>query len=293
MRYVYSVVRFVPDPARGESVNLAVLAGSDDSSEWELRWVDSRKRARALDDRGVLPGAIAGVERLAREIDDYSEAIDNDLAPSVELSEGWLRSLSTHSLNTIQFSAPLPLLAADLNDAISMAAAEFLAPAGDVESASAPLSLRKHAALAAARRAFRSEGLRRGRHYAERVDVLAGPHGREAFDFVVYDGRAVQLVQAWSFQTALQGDLSRRVRAWAWALEGLRRSGGTAVADARNLAIEPNVAVSAIYVPPSGAEAHSVWEEASAAFRELQVRAIPFEEAGRLAVEAARLIRHV
>jgi hypothetical protein len=174
-----------------------------------------------------------------------------------------------------------------------MAAAEFLAPAADVASASPPLALRKHAALSAARRAFRSEGLLRGRHYAERVEVLAGAHGREAFDFVVYDGHAVQLVQAWSFQTALQDDLSRRLRAWAWALEGLRRTGGAAVADARNLAIEPDVPVSAIYVPPSGAEPHPAWEEASAAFRELQVQAIPFEQASRLAVEAARLIRHV
>ena len=34
MRFVYSLVRFVPDPARGEFVNVGAIAGSEESSDW-------------------------------------------------------------------------------------------------------------------------------------------------------------------------------------------------------------------------------------------------------------------
>jgi hypothetical protein len=31
------MLRFVPDPARGEFINIGAIAGDDDSGEWELR----------------------------------------------------------------------------------------------------------------------------------------------------------------------------------------------------------------------------------------------------------------
>jgi hypothetical protein len=124
----------------------------------------------------VLPSVVAGVERLANDIDEYMAAVEEDRNPKTPLSEEWIRSLATHSLNAIQFTEPLPLMAADLEEAIGIAASEFLDPDSRSESLSEKSFLRKHAALAAARQAFRSEGLRRGQHYAERVDVIAGNH---------------------------------------------------------------------------------------------------------------------
>jgi hypothetical protein len=290
VRYVYSVVRFVPDPGRGESMNLAVLAGSDESSEWELRRVDTLKRARALDERGILPDALANIERLARDVEDYAAAVDDDRRPRVDISENWLASLASHSLNVVQFSAPLPLIADSIEVAVSMVASEFLVSSEDVPTLVEAPSLRKHAALAAARQAFRAEGLRKGQHYAERVEVVAGVHGREAFDFVVYNGKALQLVQAWSFRATAQEDLSRRVRAWAWALQGLRESGGAAIADTRNLGIDRDVSISAVCIPPVGSGPHAVWDEAVTAFQELRVTAILFDQVSTLALEAVRLL---
>ena len=51
MRYVYSLVRFVPDPARSEFVNLGAIVGSEEYSEWESRQVENPKRARDIDER--------------------------------------------------------------------------------------------------------------------------------------------------------------------------------------------------------------------------------------------------
>ncbi len=45
MRYVYSLVRFVPDPARGEFVNVGAIAGSEDGAEWQIRQVENTVRA--------------------------------------------------------------------------------------------------------------------------------------------------------------------------------------------------------------------------------------------------------
>jgi hypothetical protein len=51
VRHIYSVVRFVPDPARGEFVNVGAIVGSEESSEWGLRQIENPVRARAVDDR--------------------------------------------------------------------------------------------------------------------------------------------------------------------------------------------------------------------------------------------------
>jgi hypothetical protein len=37
VKYVYSVVRFVPDTFRGEFVNVAVIAGYEETGEWLVR----------------------------------------------------------------------------------------------------------------------------------------------------------------------------------------------------------------------------------------------------------------
>jgi hypothetical protein len=45
MRYVYSVVRYVPNPASGEFVNIGVIAGSDETGDWSLRQAGNQRRA--------------------------------------------------------------------------------------------------------------------------------------------------------------------------------------------------------------------------------------------------------
>ena len=45
-KYIYSVLRFVPNPASGEFVNIGAIVGSDENGEWELRTVENAKRAR-------------------------------------------------------------------------------------------------------------------------------------------------------------------------------------------------------------------------------------------------------
>jgi hypothetical protein len=50
MSFQFSLIRFVPDPARGEFVNISAVAGSDEAGEWELRLVSNLSRALSPDD---------------------------------------------------------------------------------------------------------------------------------------------------------------------------------------------------------------------------------------------------
>src|SRR5918994_1994334 len=79
VRYLYSVIRFVPDPIRGEFVNVGILAGSDESSEWELRTVENLRRARSLDEKGLLGLVWSFVDDLGRKADRYAEAVQKSL----------------------------------------------------------------------------------------------------------------------------------------------------------------------------------------------------------------------
>ena len=120
MRYCYSLIRFVPDPVRGEFVNVGAIVGSEESSEWGVRQVDNPLRARHLDERGTLPAVFAFIDSVGREIDAYEEIIERGGTGGSDfaLSEEWLTSLHRGHTNIVQLSEPLPVLAESLDEAV-------------------------------------------------------------------------------------------------------------------------------------------------------------------------------
>lgn len=145
----------------------------------------------------------------------------------------------------------------------------------------------KHPALAAMRRAYRANGLGGGR-IAERAQA-GGLHHREVFDFVVANGRAVQLTQTFTFQVS-SPLLSERLKAWAWTVDDIRAGGGEARLKTRGIIEVPtDVDIEAVYVPPADGTSNSLVDEGLSAFRKLGVTAVPLTDAasvGRRAVEA-------
>ena len=105
MRHVYSVVRFVPDPAKGESINIGILAGSEDSREWALRTVERKNRARAIDYEKALPGVVAHLELMASRLDVFTDAQERLLSTEdlESISENWLAVLASESRGVLQF----------------------------------------------------------------------------------------------------------------------------------------------------------------------------------------------
>lgn len=232
MKYSYSVVRFVPDPVRGEYVNVGIVAGSDDASEWQLRTLENQKRARSLDEKGLLPLVWGFIDDIGRKIDQFDEAVQTSLfeVEDEKPSERWLEQLSSESRNVIQLSPPAVIVAESVNEALDMLFEQFVV---DPEHRRYSFK-RKHAALAAIRHSYRDAGLRIGKDFDEGAKVK-GQHHNERFDFVVANGQAVQLAQTWSFQQPNQEELAERVKAWAFTVEDVRDNGGLAELSMRRI----------------------------------------------------------
>src|SRR5215204_5890112 len=113
MRFVYSLIRFVPDPARGEFINVGAIVGSEESSEWQVRQIENPRRARFIDERRTLPVVWSFLDNVGRVIDEYEEAVNGLLDPPVELSEAWLNQLYVDHRNVVQLSSPTPMVASN------------------------------------------------------------------------------------------------------------------------------------------------------------------------------------
>ncbi|HTF32591.1 MAG TPA: DUF3037 domain-containing protein [Myxococcota bacterium] len=286
MRYVYSVLRFVPDPGRGEFVNIGVIVGSDESSEWELRLVDNPRRARQLDERGILPKVWDFVNEVGQRLDYFTDAIEARSKFPEEISEKWLEALWQQSENVVQLSRPAPISEESLERAMEFLFREMIV---DPERVRYPFK-KKNVALAAVRRAYREQGLTLGRNFFE-TPTVHSPNHSERFDFAVANGMALQLTQTWSFQVPDREKLAEDIKAWAWTVRDIRDGGGHAsTKDERRIEVPKDVSVVVVYVPPASEKEEVALREANSAFRRIDVQAVPMERASRVGGDARDLL---
>jgi len=118
VRYIYSLIRFVPDPARGEFVNVGAIVGSEESSEWQVRQIENPKRARAIDENASLDAVWSFIDRVGVDIDNFEAAAQSLFGPDVELTEDWLWRLHADHQNIVQLSAPVPMVAESADEAL-------------------------------------------------------------------------------------------------------------------------------------------------------------------------------
>lgn len=286
MRFVYSVVRFVPDPARGEFVNVGAIVGSEESSEWQCRQVENPARARALDERQSLDAVWSFLDRVGRDIDDFERAGETLFEPPVELSEAWMERLHSDHRNIVQLSRPAPMMAASADDAMERIFDELV-----VDRARRRYQFqKKHAALAAVRAAYRAHAVEKPRYLRERVSLATENH-RERFDFAVTNGKAVQLTQAWSFQVPDQDQLAEQVKAWGWTVREVRQGGGEiTVAGGDKWAVPSDVAIEVVYVPPLPGQEAPALTDALAVFREVLAMPYTVEGADLVGLRAHELL---
>lgn len=122
MRFVYSVIRYVPDPARGEFVNVGVIAGSDQTGEWEVRRLDD---LAASADR--LAGDGSTVSAVTEFVDELGLVFAEHRAhgspvregPPPVPSEAWLDQVYVDHNNIVQLSEPAAMAADSINHATS------------------------------------------------------------------------------------------------------------------------------------------------------------------------------
>lgn len=124
MEYIYSIIRYVPNPTIGEFVNLGIIAGSDATREWDAAWPGSRQRARNLGNamgassHSILDTIVEQTQARLRITREQPLLVPSD-GPTVPFSETLLEHMHIHSANVIQYSKPLPIAAPSLAEAIS------------------------------------------------------------------------------------------------------------------------------------------------------------------------------
>ncbi|MDQ6945670.1 MAG: DUF3037 domain-containing protein [Actinomycetota bacterium] len=286
MRFVYSIVRFVPDPARGEFVNVGAIVGSEESSEWQYRQIENPTRARALDERQTLDAVWSFLDRVGRQIDDFERAGETLFDPGVELSEAWMERLYVDHRNVVQLSRPTPMVAASADEAMDRIFDDLV-----VDPARRRHSFqKKHAALAAVRAAYRAHSVEKTKNLRERVS-LQTDHHRERFDFAVTNGKVVQLTHTWSFQVPDQEQLAEQVKAWGWTVRDVRRGGGQIGASTgETWDVAPNVDIEVVYVPPVFEERAPSLRDALAVFTDVGAQFHPIDGADLVAVRAHELL---
>jgi len=286
MRYSYSVIRFVPDPAKGEFVNVGAIVGSDESSEWTVRQVANPIRARHLDERDALLAVWAFIDQLGRQVDAYEDVIQGMSLDTIgpPPSEDWLAELHARHTNIVQLSPPLPMIADTLEDALDTVFAELI-----VDPAKRSGGLTKHPALAAVRRAYKEAGLLADR-VVQGATLEAGGH-RERMDFGVAKDDVIQITQTWSFQASDQEAIARYVRAWGWAVKAVQAAGGRLIAaDATVFHVPPDVDVEVVYIPPNGIRDEAALSDAWSVFAALSATEVRIEDASQVADRALKLI---
>lgn len=286
-RYLYSVVRCVPDPRTGEFVNVGAIVGSPETSDWALRQVSSESRVRKMAGVKELEAVHGFLARVGERIDEANESVDAGAEP---LTSTWLHQLHHDHRNVVQVSAPTPVVASDAESALDVIFDRLIID---------PVSQRRDyvgkarvvsALRAAYRRAEIDDALVR-----PRSELFVGGSLHALLDFAIANGSAVQICQAWSFQRASVEQVTTDVKAWGYAVSRLRdgEEARLVSAESRVSSISSDVPVEVVVALPKTSEQERAYEESSQVFDELSVAVVALDEVDSVGARAAeRLSRH-
>jgi len=286
MKYVYSLIRFVPDSARGEFINVGAIAGSEESSDWAVRQISNHVRARALDDSNALDAVWAFIDRLGKEIDQYQASLDSLFRPHRSLDEEWIALLHRDHRNVVQLTYPTPMVAESAEGALDKIFDLMI-----VDPSQRRYRFRKkNEAIAALRRAYRAHEIGQNSEMSEGVR-LSTRHYQVRFDFAITNGEALQLAHAWSFQVPNQDALAEQVKSWGWTVQDTQSSGGIVTTqDGKRFGVSHDVDVEVVYILPENPQEAPALAEATSVFESLGVKQVPLESVRQVAERAATLL---
>jgi len=284
-RYIYSLVRCVPDPRTGEFINIGAIAGDAETGDWAVRQVSSERRAIKLAGPAALE-TVHGFLARAEEAIERQDLLLNDDLDTDYLTEDWLRGLYRDHRNTVQLAAPTPLLANSAEEALDLVFERMI-----IDPVSQPRGyITKKAVLASLRAAYHSVDLP-PTAVRPRAEVFVGANIHASVDFAVANGVAVQLTQAWSFQRAGIDEVTTQVKAWAYAFRRVRDGDAAHVLAGDEFStISRDVDLQVVVARPKTKDQQQAFEEASQVFDNLDVNVNDVEATQAVAARAAELM---
>ncbi len=284
--YLYWLVRYVPDVARGERVNVAVVVGRD-GGDWAIRVAPDLRRASRLG--GDASALRPWLERLERSIHDFEHPpLDLFATSDVRVSRSWLELLSHRFNNVLQVSPAAPVEATSALDGV-----EFLYPV--LVATPAPVHRSRTRARLVTDMAdlfVRTGNFEMGNTLIRRPAARIGRQ-RGRFDFAVVDGGVDQLSHAFAFDVRDTDALEQELQSWNFIVSRLRQDGATIGTASQPMAADADVPIAVAYQEPVGrsdSRRDDVFAAALEAWAGLEIQAVPSTQLELIAQEARELV---
>lgn len=284
MRHDYWVVRYVPDPVRGEFVNIGVVAGAGD--DFAFRRVSSLQRASRLGGSATVTHAFLNriSESISTTLDEMQAFME---LPSDRMSRGFIEDLRIRMHNIVQISPPRPVRAQSAEDAADIAFDLMVVDQGPVtvHRSRTLVARRLHEAFAHDPEVMRYVAqARHARVEGQRID----------YDVAVTDDVTLQMTQAWSFDLQNLKRLETNIQAWNYLMSLVRKEGGQLVRprapERSTLRIPDDVDINVLYRPPVSREGQRLFKTAQRGWRGLRIQALEETQAEKVVQEARELV---
>lgn len=286
-RYVYALVRCVPNPKTGEFINIAAIAGQPETGDWSVRQVSNESRVRKLAGAEELQAVHGFLARVGLEIDEQQLLFDEESGKP--LTEDWLQQLYHDHRNVVQLSTPAPIVADNAEQALDIVFSRQI-----IDPVSQPRNfITKHRVLAELREAYLRADINKALIHPK-VDVYAGGYVHVPVDFAITNGQTIQLTQGWSFQKIGMDEVSTQVKAWGYALRLIRDGEEARVTgfDECVTTVSNDVDLQVVVASPKTREQETVFAEAQQVFTELGVSVHDLDDVDAVGARAAKLLRN-
>jgi hypothetical protein len=286
-RYVYALVRCVPDPRTGEFINIGAIVGDPESGDWSMRQVSNESRVRRLSGRPQLDAVHRFLTEVGIKIDE-SRALLDDVGTEGILSESWLEKLYLDHRNVVQLSPPTPMAAESAEQALDLL---FKGQIIDPQMQSRESTVTKLTIIADMRKSYLKMG-NASRLVHQRAELYVGQHLRAPLDFAVIADETLQITQGWSFRRSEIDEVTTQVKAWAFPIARLRADGeGRVVTSGETISkISRNVDVQVVVAEPLTGEQTRAYEEASQVFAQVGASVRTIDDADQVTRHAAELL---
>lgn len=272
MSYQYWVVRYVPNVARGEFVNIGIVVGGDDR-DWRVRFVSSLGRAHRL---GGDPSELTRWTRWFSRVIGNAELPDLYEGVAMKSKSSWISQLAVRQANTVQISQAIPIRAESAEEAMNLLF-PILIESPDEQPHRSGTRRRIVSDLKDV--------------YEYQLNLIPGKTllsrplakiGRQAgrFDFAALGPQRSHLSHAWAFDTKDAEKLQQDVQSWSFLVGRIREDGALVTAGSVEARLQPEVPIHAVYRPPTSNKTamNDVFAAALDAWRINEVKAIAIDD---------------
>lgn len=222
MIYQYSIVRYVPDPTRGEQLNVGVVVAAEDDSYFGARFASSRdaSRLRRLgfgEDFGFLWDLASEMEEQKR-----GAQLAFEMKGGVTWGIGPISAATREWANSIQFSELRGAVDDDPDALLERLFSQYVSVRRERRERARDRRWVKRKVTLGLRQGLEALNQDPGK-VLHRDERITGAHDHHTFDYALVNGKVRHLIETLSFEAGDRHLRKTRADALAWAIDDLRQ----------------------------------------------------------------------